>query len=136
MTEKFHIEHINTENIKNPISTFNVTGESNGIHVNEIVVLDIEELNAHTSQKLDVLSFLELIQSSKENFYKSPIYPLLTKKAYEKSYKNYKKLQTLKLMMTLSKKKKSEKGILTTYDKNGKINRYNPQGISRLDVFR
>lgn len=136
MSENFHIEYINTENIKNPISTFNVTGESNGIHINETITLDIQELNAHTSQNLDVLSFLELIQSSKENFYKSPIYPLLTEKAYEKSHKSYKKFQTLKLMMTLSKKNKNEKNILTTYDKNGKINRYNSKGTSRLDVFR
>lgn len=129
------IDYINTENIKNPVSTFQVTGEHQGVPVNEVVSLNIEELQEHVYQNLDVLTFLQIIVDSRTDLENSQIYPLIVNKAYEKSAKAYKKLETFKLMMSLSTKTKKDKR-LTTYDNKGNVNKYDPNGSARLNIFR
>lgn len=122
---KLKVEYLNTENIKNPISTYKVTGKHNDIPVDEVVSLDIMELQEHLDENLDILEFLHIIESTRKDVESSKIYSLITKKAYEKSYKIFSDLKKYKLMMMLSNgEKKKDKGKFITYDRNGKINTY------------
>lgn len=119
------VEYLNTENIKNPISTYKVTGKHNDVPVNEVVSLDIMELQDHLGENLDVLKFLQIIEFTRKDIESSKIYSLITQKAYEKSYELFSDLKKYKLMMMLSNgEKKKYKGKLITYDRNGKINTY------------
>ena len=83
------------------------------------------ELQEHLDENLDVLKFLQIIESTRRDIKSSKIYSLITKKAYDKSYKLFSDLEKYKLMMMLSNgDKKKDKGKLTTYDRNGKLNTY------------
>lgn len=122
---KLKVEYLNTENIKNPISTYKVTGKHNDVPVDEVVSLDIMELQEHLDENLDVLEFLHIIESTRKDIENSKIYSLITKKAYDKSYKLFSDLNKYKLMMMLSNgEKKKDKGKFITYDRNGKVNTY------------
>lgn len=127
MHQEFAITYLDTENVRNPVSTFQVLGRQKGMPVNETVQLDRATLSEFTGKPCDVLTFLREVDAMQRNLATTKYRALLVKLACDQAEGVFETYETYRLMLSLSKKKERHpKKAVTVYDRHGKVHTYKP----------